>query len=240
MSEQPVKISSWFKPWWKGLLVIALFPFTLSYFIWKQNWKTPIRLGAVVVLWIIFIALGSSGPSETSTASETDSQKQAEVVATSTPEPSEVPQNELNLQERLDILAKKKIDKKVALAYDEQTGLATAELSTADHTFLNNTDMANRIWNFFIPFATEAFKYEGVNQIKVSITTEFVDGYGKSIFDDAVYVDMTKEDFLLFNWENLRFTNPQENQQLLEKSNYYINGVIYKDIKPDKLKISFL
>lgn len=84
MSEK-INYSSWFKPWWKALLVIGLFPFTLSYFIWKQKWQTPAKIGAIVLVWIIFIGIGSSNSSNTSTL---DTQAtQAETKPTPTPEP---------------------------------------------------------------------------------------------------------------------------------------------------------
>jgi hypothetical protein len=137
-------------------------------------------------------------------------------------------------------LAQKKIDKEVEVNFDEGTGAVIATISSSDHTFFNNTAMVNGIWDFFVPMAKEAFTYEGVNQIKVVITGEFIDQYGKSEVGNAVYVDMTKTDFEMFNWDNLKFTNPRNNTELLTKSNFYVHPAIYKDIDPEKLKLSFL
>jgi len=86
MFEQNRNSSSWFKPWWKGLLVVAFFPITLSYYIWKQSWKTPVKLGAIALLWIVFIGLGSDNSSETTSFDA--SQPTAEAEASPTPAPT--------------------------------------------------------------------------------------------------------------------------------------------------------
>ncbi len=77
--------SSWFNPWWKALLVITFFPFSLSYFVWRQDWKVHVRLGVIAIIWIIFFGIGSSNESEKSPP-ETQA-VQAEVKATATPMP---------------------------------------------------------------------------------------------------------------------------------------------------------
>lgn len=195
--------------------------------------------GGVVLIIIAFIIKGLffSGSSDEKVVEAPESNEvETEIII----EETEIPQKDLSLEERLDILAKDKIDQDVTLSYEEETGFVLAEISTADYTFINNTDMANSIWKFFVKFSEEAFNYENVNEIKVSITTEFIDSYGESVFDDAVYVDMLKEDFELFNWDNLKFTNPRENTELLIKSNYYVHPIIFKDVKLDKLKMSYL
>lgn len=86
MSESKINYSSWFKPWWKGLLVIGLFPFTLSYIVWKQNWKLPVRLGLIAVIWVVFIGLGSSESNQPE--SSQTAQVQEETTPTPTPEPT--------------------------------------------------------------------------------------------------------------------------------------------------------
>ena len=234
MTEQ---IKPWYKTW-KLIPAILFIPFTLVYLTWKTKWPMPAKLVIIGIIFVSLIASASGNKSEQqSTTVETS---QTEAVAETVVTPTEIPQEELTVTLKLDNLARKEIDKKATVEFDESSGLVLAKVSTANYTFLNNTEMANHIWQFFIPFATEAFTYDGVKEVKVAITSEFIDPYGKSVFDNAVSIDMLKEDFALFNWENLRFTNPKDNQQLIDKSNYFINGAIYKDVKPEKLKISFL
>lgn len=92
MSEQSINYSSWFKPWWKALLVLAFFPFTLSYFIWLQKWKTPAKLGAIALLWIIVIGIGSDGSNKASTATNPGTQVEAK--------PSPTPEPEITLEQK--------------------------------------------------------------------------------------------------------------------------------------------
>jgi len=219
-------------PLWKILLAIAFFPLTLTHLIWKQKWQIPVKLGITFLLWVIFFGISSDANKE---------KTQAEIQPTEVVEkPTPTQEPVLTLEQKLEKLAKKEIDKDATIKFDQKTGSMVAEISTASYTFINNTDIANSVWKFFIPLAKETFTYEGVNEIKMTITTEFIDSYGKSVQGEAAYVDMSKADFLLFNWDNLRFTNPKENQELLDKSNYFVHGIIYKDIDPKKLKISFL
>ena len=229
------------KPWYKTWKLIPAFiflPFTLMFLVWKTKWPT---LAKIVVIVLIFITMVGASSSNSNDKVSTDLVNNvAESKTETTTEPSQDLQKELSLQERLDILAKDKIDQDVTLSYEVETGFVVAEISTADYTFINNTDMANSIWKFFVKFSEEAFTYENINEIKVAITTEFIDSYGNSVFDEAVYVDMTKENFELFNWDNLKFTNPQNNPELLTKSNYYVHPVIYRDVDLDKLKMSYL
>jgi len=229
------------KPWyktWRLIPAILFFPFTLAYLTWKTKWPMTAKLIVIGLIFIIFIGGTSSSSSKDENSTSVSIESPTPTPETIT-QPSQAPQKELSITERLDIIAKDKIDTDVVLEFQEQEGMILATISDRDHTFLNETDMVNSIWEFFIPFAKESFTYDGVNQIKVAITTEFVDSYGNSTTNNAVYVDMTKEDFELFNWENLRFTNPKDNQNLVDKSNYFVHGLIYKKIKEDKLKISF-
>ncbi len=84
MSEK-TNYSFWFKPWWKALLVIGLFPFTLSYFIWKQSWKTSVKIGAIAILWVVIIGTGANGSSQTTNTEVNKSN--SEIASSPTPPP---------------------------------------------------------------------------------------------------------------------------------------------------------
>lgn len=202
----------------------------------KQTKVEKTRGVILLIVIIIFVSkLFSGSNDENIVEAPKANEPETEIIA----EPSEVPQKELSLSERLVILAKDKIDPDVTLDFNEQEGFISAKIADKDYTFLNETDMANSIWDFFIPFAQEAFSNDEINRIKIAITSEFVDSYGESSIHDSVFIDMDKSDFNKFNWDNLKFTNPKNNQELVDKTNYFIHGLIYKKVKEDKLKIIF-
>ena len=77
------------KPWyktWKVVPAVVFFPFTLSYLVLKQPWKTPVRIGVIALIWIVFWAMGSGSSSET-TSVITNTEQQQEVQETPVPTP---------------------------------------------------------------------------------------------------------------------------------------------------------
>lgn len=86
MSEDD-KNPVWYKPWWKALLIIVIFPVSLSYLIWKQKWPTPAKLVSIALIWIIFIGLGAGGNSSSDTEQQVDSGTTSD---TQTPAPTAI------------------------------------------------------------------------------------------------------------------------------------------------------
>lgn len=52
MEDVPSK-KPWYKTGWGILAILALWPFSLSYWIWKRNWKDSIRIVLIVIIWMI-------------------------------------------------------------------------------------------------------------------------------------------------------------------------------------------
>jgi len=40
----------WHKTWWGWLILLAFFPISLSYWIWKRNWNKKVRIGLICAL----------------------------------------------------------------------------------------------------------------------------------------------------------------------------------------------
>lgn len=50
----------WYKTWWGILIIIGLWPFSLSYYFWKQKINIYQKVGAIVLVWIVYFLLISS------------------------------------------------------------------------------------------------------------------------------------------------------------------------------------
>lgn len=227
------------KPWyqtWKLVPAILFFPITLIYLTWQSKLSKGVK---ALIIGVIIIGVFSAN-SEGSSNVETKTEQAQGNVGTPSPVPTTIPQTELTNEEKITELAKAKIDDRVNIVFDKAEKFVSITLADKDGSFFNETDMANGIWNFYIPYAKEVFQFDEVNRIKVAITTEFIDTYGNSSTNTAVSLDMNKVDFQKFNWDNLRFTDPSKNRDLLDKSNYFVHGLIMDKVKKDKLKISFL
>lgn len=75
----PVQTKPWFKKWWGILLLIALWPFSLTYYIWKKSsWNKNVRIAVTALIWIPVLIGGALNASETTAPSRS-------VPATNTP-----------------------------------------------------------------------------------------------------------------------------------------------------------
>lgn len=77
----------WYRKWWGILILIAFFPFTLSYLTWKQKWSIPLRLGIIALIWIVFIGTGSSKSKNNDTANTTNN---SQIAVDQTSKPSQI------------------------------------------------------------------------------------------------------------------------------------------------------
>lgn len=132
-SSQITSKKSWYKTWWGILLLIAFFPFTLSYLAWKQKWPMPARLGAIAVIWIIFIGVGNS-----SNKNSNSSSTQTNQTASATPSPTQAPQKiEYSLEQ-------KQTDFKTFYAEYQKQGASVVLIQTTLLQMANNsTDKAS-------------------------------------------------------------------------------------------------
>ena len=51
---------NWYKTWWGILLILGLWPFFLSCWIWKRNWNLWVRVSVVALLWVLILAINRS------------------------------------------------------------------------------------------------------------------------------------------------------------------------------------
>lgn len=91
MAEENKK--KWYKTWWGILFIILLFPlflmFLASRWIWRQNWKTEYRVGAIAALWGVVLLLGAiseaTEPKPVATQSVAQTASQPTTPPTNTP-----------------------------------------------------------------------------------------------------------------------------------------------------------
>ncbi|MDP3954846.1 MAG: hypothetical protein Q8Q15_00595 [bacterium] len=58
-AEKPIR--KWYKTWWGILFLLIIWPFLLTFLIWKRNWNLWQRIGLIVFLWFVIFAIGNSG-----------------------------------------------------------------------------------------------------------------------------------------------------------------------------------
>jgi hypothetical protein len=81
----------------------------------------------------------------------------------------------------------------------------TAWLTRTQDTFWDEQDLVEDTYTDFIKFGQEAFRVDGVEYVDISYQVPFVDEFGAESIKDAVGLQMGKETFEKFNWENLEF-----------------------------------
>lgn len=85
----------WYKKWW-GILAIVLFlwPFLLTYWIWKKKWNIKVRIGLIAVFWIFgLIILASSGSKSGKQSLQEGYKADKDIVSNSTPTPTLTPES---------------------------------------------------------------------------------------------------------------------------------------------------
>lgn len=58
----------WYKTWWGVILLILFWPFSISYWIWKQKWHLRTRLIVLGLLWVAIFIIGHSDSNRPRTA----------------------------------------------------------------------------------------------------------------------------------------------------------------------------
>lgn len=50
----------WYKTWWGIILLVLFWPFSLTYWVWKQKWQLWTRIVVIALIWIFFFAISNS------------------------------------------------------------------------------------------------------------------------------------------------------------------------------------
>lgn len=77
----------WYKNWW-GILLIVLFlwPFFLTYWVWKKKWNIKVRAGLIAAFWLfVLVILASSGSKSGQQSLQEGYKAGKEIVSNSTP-----------------------------------------------------------------------------------------------------------------------------------------------------------
>ena len=74
----------WHKTWWGWLILLAFFPISLSYWIWKRNWNKKVRIGLICALWLLTILIYNSSNSERNKAINNQKQRETATEETAT------------------------------------------------------------------------------------------------------------------------------------------------------------
>lgn len=82
----------------------------------------------------------------------------------------------------------------------------TAYLTRTQDTFLNEHFLVEGVYQDLVRFGQAAFKIDGVEYVDISYKLPFIDEFGTKTINTAVGLQMKKETFEKFNWDNLKFT----------------------------------
>lgn len=120
--------------------------------------------------------------------------------------------------------------------WDEEN--KTVWLTRTQDTFWDEKDLVEDTYTDFVKFGKLAFQIDGVDYIDISYQVPFTDEFGAETMKDAVGLQMKKETFEKFNWENLKYQPIYQTMQ--DNAEYQtIHPSIRKKIDESKLILSF-
>ncbi|OFX80138.1 MAG: hypothetical protein A2X20_00305 [Bacteroidetes bacterium GWE2_40_15] len=156
--------------------------------------------------------------------------QESEPPATITePQPEDLILNQLWIAVDSVIRTREGID----VQYFPEDGLVVLFHDLGDNVWDEN-DAVRQAYADLVYYGEEAFKIDGVNELKVSIHTPFTDQYGNDNSEQAVRIGMKEEEFVKFNWDNL-VAMPVWSQIKNSASDYYIHPGLLKGIDLDNL-----
>ncbi len=220
----------WFKTGWGLVLLICFFPFTLTYWLWKQEKWGKRRLIVIATMWIFFFVMAATNgfnPNNTQPASE----QTKETTSTST-----IP---LTTEGQLQAVVNKVFNNSDTVKVNYDKANQTANITYGEGSeFFDEKSMVEGMITMFVETGLKAFKINGVNDLKVTVRTNFTDSYGKTLTDDAASLSMTKDEFQKYNWGGLNF-QPIYAQLDRSADVFYIHPAVIKKINLDDLKLRF-
>lgn len=81
----------------------------------------------------------------------------------------------------------------------------TVYLTRTQDTFWSEDALVEDTYRDLVRFGQAAFKVDGVEYVDISYQVPFTDEFGAKTTKDAVSLQMKKETFERFNWDNLKF-----------------------------------
>jgi hypothetical protein len=104
------------------------------------------------------------------------------------------------------------------------TGETTASLNVDINkkTAYDQKHYLEMMLNDFVKFGEKAVMIDGVNEIEVLYVGEVTDKYGKSTNETVYSIDMSKESFSKFTWENLQGSDGRMYKSIQDDAAIYI------------------
>lgn len=256
VSQNPPK--KWYKTPVGILILLILWPFSLTYWIWKRDWRQQTKIGVIAGIWIFFAVIGatrqtgykagkeplkndympssspSSGLPKTTTAAEVPL-KPTE-IPTSTPIPKSKDEVVIDqLWQAIDKVFEGREGKDVKYdLQDEEVSVVYGEKST----FWDESSMVEGLFAGFVEYGKQVFSIDGVNSLRMAIRQEFTDSYGKKSVENAVSMTMSRYEFQKYDWDTLRFHLIYYQMQR-SATELYIHPGVLKKIDPSKLKLRY-
>ncbi len=148
--------------------------------------------------------------------------------------PAPVPPSKLDqLWSSLDTSIKKR--EGYDIKWNEGEGIVTVSYNAKD--FWDETSLVRDGYSDLVKYGREAFKIDGVKDVEVEIYTELTDSMGQQRNERVMGVQMTKDVFQKFNWDNLSYS-PIYTQMQSNAVYNYIHPAIMKNVNKDKLYLA--
>ena len=212
--------------------------------------------GVFFVLWIVFVMVEApetartpvptpvaSTENNTAPANNTPTTPPAPVIENrvpeNKPEPPKAPPKPASTIDRLwsALDASMKTREHYDVKYDASQKQAYVIFDASDETVWDETALVRDAYELLVKYGREAFKVDGVDEVRINVKTSFQDQYGQSETEDAVRITMTEAAFSKFNWDELKSQSVWRG--ISDASDeYYLHPAIQKNINYDKLYLS--
>lgn len=232
--------------WSKGIIykiiLVLLYPFTLTYLIYKsQKFSKPVKALLIVGLFGMLAVMQSSNKNEPQESPKTEEKivvnEETKTVEIPIQKKEEEPKA-LSLMDKLWLAVDNGLGsrKGIDVTYGDKT--KTAYITYTDTNFWDETDAVRNTYTKLVKYGKKAFEINEVNEISITIITGIRDFYGNTTNEDVVVISMTKDSFNKFNWEELKGTNVKY-QMETGSSYYFIHPALKSGLKQDELYLSF-
>lgn len=120
-----------------------------------------------------------------------------------------------------------------SISYDDQSKTAMV-IRASRSDYWDETDIVRSAYKTLVSYGLKAFQIDGVDEVEITLKSNFTDQYGKSNEEKAVQISMKKDEFSKYDWNKLVGQNIY-NQMKTSCSYYWVHAAIQKNLKTDKL-----